>query len=341
MTLDRLVALSLLPVGACPDLLSRLAAEDPVLQDLSGERLPQARAALAAAGAAGVSCVSIEDEAYPARLRTITDPPAVLWYRGALDALEHPSVAVVGSRAASPSGLETAFSLGAELARSGVAVISGMALGVDGAAHRGALTTGRTIGVLGCGVDVPYPRSHRSLAAAIVGQGALVGEYAPGVPPLAHHFPLRNRIISGLADAVVIVEAAERSGSLITARLALEQGREVMAVPGSVAGGRNRGAHALIRDGAALVESAADVLSELGWVVQPAAAPAGLEARQEGGLLGLMPPGEPCSLDWLATRLGQPGPDVLGALLELELAGLVVRTDGGGFMRAGGTCYRN
>lgn len=338
MTLDCLVALSLLPAGACPDLLARLAAGDPTLDDLSRERLARARDALVRAADAGVSCVSVEDQAYPSRLLTIADPPPVLWYRGSLSHLSRPAVALVGSRAATPGGLDVAFSLGADLARAGAVVVSGMALGIDGAAHRGALSTGSTVGVMGCGLDVAYPRSHRRLADDIATGGALVGEYPPGVPPLAHHFPRRNRIVSGLADAVIVVEAAERSGSLITARLALEQGREVMAVPGSIAGGRNRGGHALIRDGAALVEGADDVFRELGWVVS---VPAASSAGQEGGLLALMPPGQDCSLDWLAARFGRPGSEVLAGLLELELAGLVTRTGSGGFMRASGTCYRN
>jgi DNA processing protein len=200
------------------------------------------------------------------------------------------AIAIVGSRAASPVALETAFSMAAGLARAGVTVVSGMARGVDGAAHRGALTAGRTVAVLGCGVDVAYPRSHATLAAGVVTQGALVSEFPPSMPPLAHHFPRRNRVISGLSDAVVIVEAAERSGSLITARLALEQGRDVMAVPGSVAGGRNRGGHALIRDGAALVETAGDVLTELGWRVVVAPADDLGETPEPAGLLALMPP---------------------------------------------------
>lgn len=339
MTLDRLVALSLLAPASCPDLLARVVSGDPALHDLAECRLADARAALAAAATAGITCLAVTGDAYPARLKTILDPPPVLWLRGSVASAAGPAVAVVGSRAAGPVALETAFSMAAGLAQAGITVVSGMARGVDGAAHRGALTAGCTIGVLGCGVDVPYPRSHRELADAIVAHGALVSEFPPGMPPLAHHFPQRNRVISGLADAVVIVEAAERSGSLITARLALEQGRDVMAVPGSVAGGRNRGGHALIRDGAALVESAEDVLRELGWCRPFASASATPDAPEPDGLLALMSPGEACSLDWLAARTDRDVPLVLSELLELELAGAVVRTAGGGFMRPAGTCY--
>jgi len=340
MTLDRLVALSLLPPDRCPDLIARLAADDPTLHDLAHTRISAARESLAAAAGMGIACLPITGPGYPERLKLIQSPPAVLWHRGGWMPDTGPAVAIVGSRAASPVALDSAFRIAADLARAGIAVVSGMARGVDGAAHKGALSAGRTIAVLGCGVDIPYPPSHRALAEAIVAHGALVSEFPPGMPPLAHHFPLRNRIISGLADAVVIVEAAERSGSLITARLALEQGREVMAVPGSVAGGRNRGSHALLRDGAALIESADDILRELGWRVPTPDPPADANP-QTTGLLGLMPPGEVCSLDWLAVQADREVPLVLGELLELELAGAIVRTEGGGFMRPVGTCYRS
>ena len=187
------------------------------------------------------------------------------------------------------------------------------------------------------------------LANEIIKQGAIISEMPMGHPPLAELFIRRNRIISGLSHAVVIVEAAEQSGSLITARLALDQGRDVMAVPGSVAQGRNRGAHALIRDGAPIVESAEDVLRELGW--NQAATP--VSGTHETGatsvfpvvssdsLLAVMPPGDTCSLDWLAGEIREPAPVVLARLLELELTGEVTRVGGGRFMRAAGTCYRN
>ena len=349
MTLDRLVALSLLPSGRSADLPARLRAGDPTLHDESTRHLSAAKDALARAAASGICAVSWDDPRYPSRLLTIADPPLVLWYRGRLEACEPPAVAIVGSRAASPVALEVAATLASDLARRGVTIISGLARGVDGAAHRGALSTGVTVGVLGCGVDVVYPQSHRALASAVVERGALVSEFTPGTPALPHHFPVRNRIISGLSHAVIIVEAAERSGSLITARLALDQGRDVMAVPGSVAQGRNRGAHALIRDGAPLVESAEDVLRELGWSTEAATEPGASGTGTTGlfpvvssdSLLTVMPSGEACSLDWLAGEIGEPAPVVLARLLELELTGEVVRAAGGRFMRAAGTCYRN
>ena len=211
-----------------------------------------------------ISAISRGDVRFPTALEAIHDPPETLWITGDVDALRAPSVAIVGSRAASPYALEVARRLGADLARRNVAVVSGMARGVDSAAHRGALEGGGiTIAVFGCGVDVIYPPEHRGLAARIVERGALVSEFPPGTPPLRSYFPQRNRIISGLSLAVVIVEAAEGSGSLITADFALEQGRTVLAVPGNVLGGRNFGAHALLRDGAKLVECADDILEEL------------------------------------------------------------------------------
>lgn len=210
----------------------------------------------------------LQSARYPALLARIADPPVRLWLRGDPHALRGPCVALVGSRAASPYGLAVAERLAADLARAGVTVVSGLARGVDSAAHRGALAatgaTGRTIAILGSGVDVIYPAEHEALADRIVNQGgAILSELPPGSPPRRGHFPRRNRLISGLSLAVVVIEASARSGSLQTARFALEQGREVLAVPGSIVGERFRGSHALLRDGAKLVESASDILEEL------------------------------------------------------------------------------
>jgi len=210
---------------------------------------------------------------YPALLARITDPPRRLWLRGDPRALAAPCVAIVGSRAASTYGVRMAEMLAADLARAGITVVSGLARGVDSAAHRGALTTGRTVAMLGSGVDVIYPPEHEDLAQRILeAHGALVSELPPGSPPRRGHFPRRNRLISGVSLAIVVVEASERSGSLQTARFALEQGREVLAVPGPVVGERFRGSHGLLRDGAKLVESASDILEELSWPDPPACA---------------------------------------------------------------------
>jgi len=213
-------------------------------------------------------------------------------------------------------------------------VTSGLARGVDSAAHRGCLDAGGpTTAVLGSGVDRVYPPEHDALAQRIARQGAVVSELAPGGAPLPEHFPLRNRIISGLSLAVVVVEASEQSGSLITARAALEQGRDVLAVPGSVLTGRNRGSHALLKDGAKVVETADDILEELGW---PAAAPAGRHARKQlnvDPLLMRMQPGELYGLDELVAASGMQPSRVLRRLTELELTGEVSAAGGGRFMR--------
>jgi len=305
-----------------------------------------ADAALAHARASGLGAIAWTDERYPARLRTIPDPPPVLWLRGggALPGCTR-TVAVVGSRAASAYGLSVARQLGHDLARAGIVVVSGLARGCDAAAHRGALEAGGpTIGVVGCGADVVYPREHAALYDEVAAAGGVVSELPPGTPPLPIHFPLRNRLISGLAAAVVIVEASERSGSLITASCALEQGREVMAVPGNVLTDRHTGCHDLLRDGAGLVQSARDVLEALGWAAAGALARPGGPAEKQGtaagapdpaGILGHLSPGDEVDLEALAARSGLKPPDLLAELTRLELAGAVERAPGGRFVRSG------
>jgi DNA processing protein len=298
-----------------------------------------------------ISAISRGDVRFPTALAAIHDPPHELWIRGDLDALQAPAVAIVGSRVASPYALEVARRLGADLARRNVAVVSGMARGVDSAAHRGALEGGGiTIAVFGCGVDVIYPAEHRGLAERIAERGALVSEFAPGTPPLKSYFPQRNRIISGLSLAVVIVEAAEGSGSLITADFALEQGRAVLAVPGNVLGGRNYGAHALLRDGAKLVECADDILEELprsltqtglgaeGLALSEGKGSKGLSFASQDPVLRSMDEGDAYDLDEIAERSGLDRMRLLPRLLELELAGALRRVDGGRFVRFRGPC---
>jgi DNA processing protein len=279
--------------------------------------------------------VAWNDPQYPAALLAIPDFPPVLWFRGRLQAFDAPAVAIVGSRTASAVALETATRLATDLAARGVTVVSGLARGVDSAAHRGALVHGRTVAVLGSGPDVMYPREHAPLADDIARDGAVLSEYPPGTPPRAFHFPRRNRIISGLSRAVVVVEAGERSGSLITAACALEQGRDVMAVPGNVLSGRNRGAHALLRDGARIVESVDDILEELGgpFPIQATAESLAVSAAKDP-LLRVMAPGQPYDLEELSDAAGIDGVRLLPRLLELELHGLVHRIDGGRFVRS-------
>ncbi len=212
----------------------------------------------------GVATLDLADEHYPAWLRAIPDPPPVLYCDGSLEPGDRQAVAIVGSRQATPYGLRVTDALARELSRLGFTIVSGFARGIDAAAHRAALASGgRTVAVLGCGLDVDYPSGHASLRTEIAGSGAVLTEFAPGTAPFATNFPRRNRIISGLALGVVVVEAAEDSGSLITARLALEQGREVFAVPGPIDAPTSRGPHGLLKQGAKLVETVNDIVEEL------------------------------------------------------------------------------
>jgi DNA processing protein len=271
------------------------------------------------------------DRRYPARLRSIHDPPVGLFVRGSGSAelLASPCVAIVGARACSQYGSDVAAMLAAELARAGVLVVSGLARGIDGAAHRGALREGRTAAVLGCGIDRDYPRAHASLAAEIAASGLILSEYAPGVEPAPWRFPARNRIVAGLADATVVVEARERSGALITADLALEEGREVMAVPGEITSQLAAGTNTLLRLGATPVTAAADVLDALGVVSPPpasASAPAALSASTEA--VRALVVDAAVAFDELVHRTGLEPSVVSGALVELELLGLATEADG-------------
>lgn len=303
---------------------------------------------LSRASRTGIDVICDDDERYPPLLRTIVDPPPVLWVHGRAEVLARPAVAIVGSRAATAYAIEVAGRLGAELADRGILVVSGLARGADGAAHRGCLSAGGvTVAVLGCGPDIVYPPEHDALAASIRKDGALVSELGPGAPPLPEHFPLRNRLISGISLAVVVVEANERSGSLITARCALEQGRDVMAVPGSVLGGRNRGSHALLKDGAKVVETADDILEELGWPALRSAS-GSLEGPELRGrckisanqlithpLLVRLTAGESYDLDEMSATVGLTGSQLLPRLTEWEMQGLLVRVAGGRYSLAG------
>ena len=345
MTLDQAVALSLLDTLPRSGLTERLLASDPELVECAAPLLDRAREVRERAAVRGLHVLPWNDPRMPPALLAIADCPPALWYRGALECFDAPAVAIVGSRAASHVSLETAARLATDLASRGVTVVSGLARGVDSAAHRGALRTGRTIAVLGSGVDVIYPAEHAALADAIAVAGLVVSEYPPGTPPLPFHFPMRNRLISGLSRAVVVIEASDKSGSLITASCALEQGRDVMAVPGNVLSGRNRGGHALIRDGAKIVECADDIVVELGWgPAPPGGAAGGPGGTSESGtsngsassgdpLLRRMDPGQPYDLDALAELCGLEPPRLLPRLAELELRGYICRLGGGRFLR--------
>jgi DNA processing protein len=304
--------------------LSVLGFPPDAHQEIVDLALEGAEHALRRATALGITACAPGDAAYPPLLACIPDPPPVLWMHGDPSALERPTVAVVGSRAASQYALAVGERLGRELSDRGVTVASGLARGVDSAAHRGCLASGGlTAAVLGSGLDRIYPDEHRELAASISNRGVLISELGPGAPPRAEHFPLRNRIISGISLAVIVVEACEKSGSLITAKCALEQGRDVMAVPGSVLTGRNRGSHALLKDGAKVVESADDILDGLGWAESAADKVAPTKLLNRDPLLARMEPGEAYELEALADMTGTTGARLLPRLMELELQGLV------------------
>lgn len=282
--------------------------------------------------------IAIDDSEYPSLLRQIPDPPPAIFCRGHRRLLSCPAVAVVGSRRASRYGLAVAERLGRELSSLGITVVSGLARGIDQAAHEGALeAAGSTIAVLGTGIDVEYPRGSRSLRTRISNEGLLLTEFPPDVPPRPAHFPIRNRVISGLSLGVVIVEATDRSGSLITARLAAEQNREVFAVPGSVFGKGSEGPHRLIQYGAKLVHDVDDILDELSVGVRSQQREQAMPARAEGlsaKVLDLLEIDEPYHVDLIATRLEVGVTRLSRSLLELEMAGLIRPVPGGMWVRS-------
>jgi DNA processing protein len=270
----------------------------------------------------GIRWLSRSAPAFPCGLASIFDPPVGIFVRGAEDEelLERAAVAIVGARSCSSYGASVARTLGRELAAAGLVVVSGLARGVDGEAHRGALESrGPTVAVLGCGVDRMYPAAHAELARRVMERGLIVSEYAPGVEPAPWRFPARNRVIAGLAAATVVVEARERSGALITADLALEEGREVFAVPGEITSALSAGTNALLRIGATALTSAADVLEAYGLVAAECE-PVELSPCAERVLAELRD--RPAAADELARALEEPAAEVATALAELELAGI-------------------
>lgn len=278
----------------------------------------------------GARVIDFQSPAYPPLLREISDTPPFLYVRGELDT-KSPAVAIVGSRRATPYGVQATGRISAELAEQGVTVVSGMARGIDTAAHKGALGAGgASIGVLGCGIDVVYPSENRKLFEEMAVRGALVSEFPTGTGPLSGNFPRRNRIISGLSLGVLVVEAAEKSGSLITARFALEQGRDVYAIPGAITSPASRGCNSLIKQGAKLVETTADILEEL-----PAAGtnrhlpqqPKLQLTQGEERLYTLLAEG-PMQIDDLAGRAGLTVQELSVILLRLELQGIVIQLPG-------------
>lgn len=281
--------------------------------------------------------ITLGDPRFPTALLNTADPPLLLYAQGRCELLQAESLAVVGSRNPTPQGLENARNFSAHLSRAGLTIVSGLALGIDGAAHVGGLEgAASTIAVVGNGLDRVYPRRHLALAHRIAAEGLIVSEYSLGTPPLPDHFPTRNRIIAGLARGTLVVEAALQSGSLITARLAAEAGREVFAIPGSIHSPQARGCHALLKQGAKLVDRAEDVLEELRLPARAAAAaeapedtPAPVKEDPVLAALGF----DPVTLDALVARTGWSPAELNVRLLNLELEGRVTRLPGQLFQR--------
>jgi DNA processing protein len=309
--------------------------------------------ALAWADEPGNRIVTLADTDYPQALLTSADPPVLLYVKGRAELLNRPAIAIVGSRNATKQGEANAEAFAETLSAAGLTVVSGLALGIDAAAHRGAMrAAASTIAVIGTGPDRIYPARNADLARRIAEQGVIVSEFAPGTPPLAHNFPRRNRIIAGIGRGCLVVEAAERSGSLITARLAAEAGGEVFAIPGSIHSPLAKGCHKLIKQGAKLVDKAEDILEELRWEArvspiersEQAGSPAPGRGPGSGG--AALPQAEseedrvllalghdPVDLDTLADRTGLPADALLARLLPLELDGHIAQLPGGRYQR--------
>jgi DNA processing protein len=320
-----------------PEPLARELAQPPGPEALSAADATEHWLAASTANA----LLTLADRDYPQALLTTADPPVVLFAIGRLELLSRPAIAIVGSRNATQQGVANAEGFASALARSGVTVVSGLALGIDAAAHRGALAAesdASTIAVVGTGVDVVYPSSHRALTQDIRNRGVVLSEFPLRTPAIAHNFPRRNRIIAGIARGVLVVEAALRSGSLITARLAAEAGREVFAIPGSIHSPLAKGCHRLIREGAKLAESAQDVLEDLG-VQAPAARPhraaSGTDISAVDDPLLALIGHDPVDLDTIAKRSGRAASELSASLLELELAQHIERLPGNRYQRLG------
>jgi len=317
-----------------------------ILQPASADTLRLVDATLRWRDQPGHTVLALGQPGYPDLLAAIPDPPLLLYIKGSPDLLAGPALAIVGSRNASTQGKANALAFAEALSRAGLAIVSGLALGVDAAAHEGALKgAGSTVAVIGTGPDLVYPARNRALCERIAAAGCIVSEYPVGTPPLPGNFPKRNRIISGLAAGVLVVEAAAQSGSLITARQAAEQGREVFAIPGSIHAALSKGCHLLIREGAKLVDGAGDVLEAMAWsplagrrplpwlpAVAAAAQSAAVSSAEEDSLLAALGH-DPVDADTLLALVGGTPGELSTRLLLLELAGTVERLPGGQFQR--------
>lgn len=280
--------------------------------------------------------VAWDDADYPQQLLQTSDPPPVFYFVGRRELLSRRCIAVVGSRNATPQGVANAEAFAGALSAAGLTIVSGLALGIDAAAHRGGLTAaGGSLGVVGTGLDRVYPARNLELAHRLAEEGGILSEFALGTPPMAGNFPRRNRVISGLAQACLVIEATLASGSLITARLAAEQGRDVMAIPGSIHSPFSKGCHRLIKDGAKLVESAEDILVELGITREQGRkdSPSKVTSSSSYDTLLSAMGADPIAMDTLCERMGTPVEQLASALLELELSGQVATLPGGRFQR--------
>jgi DNA processing protein len=316
--------------GALRGVLGSALAERLICHDTASE----VEATLAWANQPGNHILTLADAAYPQALLTAADPPVLLYAKGDISLLNRPAFAIVGSRNATKQGEANAEAFAQALAGAGLSIVSGLAAGIDAAAHRGALKeTAATIAVVGTGCDRIYPARNEALAREIAEKGVIVSEFPVGTPPLAANFPRRNRVIAGLARGCLVVEAAQQSGSQITARLSAEAGREVFAIPGSIHSPQSKGCHALIKQGAKLVESARDILEELRWenIVNPASVAPVPEAETDPVLVGLGR--DPCDLDTLIERTGLAVDALLARLLPLELDGRITQLPGGRYQR--------
>jgi DNA processing protein len=331
--------------GAWREVAGADAAQALQQPSLDPDALFDSTRAWLAADPARRHVLTLGDPAYPGALLETADPPLLLYAQGRIELLALPSIAIVGSRHATPGGLDNARAFATHLSQAGMVVVSGLALGIDGAAHDGALagastSGGGTIAVVGTGLDRVYPKRHHALAHRISEEaGLMLSEFALGSMPLASHFPRRNRIIAGLTLGTLVVEAAIQSGSLITARLAVECGREVFAIPGSIHSPQSRGCHRLIKDGAKLVETADDIVQELRLPLPPTAGAGGTTGSRSDGprrdpLLEALGH-DPVTLDALSARLGWPTAELQARLLEMELDGRLARLPGGLFQRRG------
>lgn len=324
------------------ELISLGLEEDKAHELTSPLILDRASRVLDWIGKKGFSVLLNEDEGYPELLREIFDPPFVLYVAGNPEVLSEPAVAVIGARRPTPFGRAVAEKLARDLAACGLVVVSGMALGIDSLAHWGALERGKTVAVLGSGLDNIYPQENRPLFRKIAERGAVISEFPPAMPPLGFHFPLRNRIISGLSLGVVVVEASRRSGSLITARLALEQNREVMAVPGNITSELSDGTNWLIKSGAKLVETWVDVVEEFPSPLRERYLARRTEEKEkmpdlspeEKKIFDCLKPDELTPIDELVESSDASVSEVLALLLNLELKGLVRQAPGKNFQRS-------